>query len=135
MAKSLQLNIKMKHKILKLSMVILFFTLIGAGCQKDFSNDEVKIQLLGIWIEKEVCNDGICDSILFKDDNTIELYFPFEGWIYHLPSDDSIVFVDQTDSLYLGFNFTLKDDNELIIYNFIDRSISQEIKNITFKKK
>ncbi len=121
-------------KQLLLMMIILFTLTETVGCDNDdVKKESIEAKLLGTWIEKKPYNDGICDTLVFKEDNTVELYSPLEGWTYHLLSDSSITFSNQEKKLNQSFDFSLQND-ELVIYNFIDRSISEEIKNISFIK-
>ncbi len=128
----------MKPKKLKLLTTFLLLlplcmVLLGAGCEKD-EELKMKTQVLGEWIEQEPFTDGVCDTIVFKEDNTIELYYPIEGWAYSLPSSDTIVFTDPTRLRTQKCHFMFNNENELTIFNFWDRTITSQIKDITFKK-
>lgn len=107
--------------------------IVGIGCKKEHKNVTNSI-LIGTWIEKAPCNDGICDTIVFREDNTVGSYIPFDEWKYYISTNDSMTFYNSKKSLYLGFAIKIKNYNELTIYNFVDRSITQEIKDITFTK-
>ena len=114
-------------KIIFLFGIILFSFF---ACE-DEEIKTIEEQIIGTWIEKEPFTDGICDTIVFKENNTIGLYFPVVGWDYKIISNDSIVFINQPEFLQ-GFNFTLFGSDELIVYNFYDRTITNNVKNIPF---
>ena len=117
-------------KILLLFGVIVF---TAFSCDKDEENEPIEKQLIGTWIENFPCNGVLCDTIVFYEDNTIGLFFPFEGWSYNLQSNDSIVFINQS-GLTQGFDFKILEKNTLYIYDFDDGTIFSVIKNYKFIK-
>ncbi len=113
-------------------LVLLSFLLplfVGSGCAKEqpFENE-----LIGAWLEIDPCNDGQCDTLVFNINKTIGYYKPFIGWYYNLLSDDSIEIFRDSEQTY-KFRFSLVNKNEIIIYNFIDQSITNQAKNISFQ--
>jgi len=128
----------MKNKKLKLLTIFMLLlplcvVILGAGCEKEKDFD-TKSQLLGEWVEQEPFSDGVCDTIIFKEDNTIDLYNPIEGWTYSLPSSDTIAFTDPTRPRTQKCHFMFTNENKLTLFNFWDRTITSQIKDITFKK-
>jgi|GEM_PF-2327927 len=124
---------KIKQLTNLLLLLPLCVALLGSGCN-DEDNLETKTQLIGKWIEIEPFSDDICDTIVFKENNTIELYYPIQGWTYSLPSSDTIAFANPAKLRTKKCYFTFNSENELTIFNFYDRTITSQIKNITFEK-
>ena len=120
----------MKNLFFKLG--VLLFVLIGSGCEKE---DDINVSnLIGTWIEKAPYNDGICDTIVFRKDNSIGNYFPLEEYEYNLSTNDTLKFFNNEKSALIKCYFEMKNSNELTIYNFVDNSITKKIKNISFSK-
>jgi hypothetical protein len=103
------------------------------SCEEDKNIDSTDKQLIGSWCELEPCNDGFCDTITFNKDNTIGLYYPLEGYSYELITKDSLIITNEL-GFVMGNRFTFIETDILLIYNFIDRSITNEVKNIKFSK-
>jgi len=118
---------------MKTTWILLSFIMFLTSCQKDRSEETIKEKLIGTWIEKKPYSDGLCDTLIFNN-YSVQLYFPFDGWSYNIPTNDSIVFTNQEKTSIRGFNFILHNDSELIICNFVDRGITENIKNIIFIK-
>jgi hypothetical protein len=128
----------MKTKKIKLLARFLLLlplcaALLGAGCEKEREFDP-KNKLLGSWVEQQPCTDGICDTIVFDENGTIKLYEPIKGWTYSFPSPDTIEFTNTSKSLTKNCHFIFNDENEITIFNFYDRTITSQVKNITFTK-
>lgn len=75
----------------------------------------------GTWIEKTIYNFG--DTIVFKKNNTIELYPAFKGWKYNVISNDSILFSKKGNTQSYGFHFEISN-NELTITDFLEGELS-----------
>ena len=106
------------------------------SCQKIFLDvSELfinKNKLAGTWIEKYPEKfDGISDTLLFDGDMHVRKYFCFDGWKYFVINDTITFYLDANIETFL---ISHSDENEIVIYNFLDRSISSEIKDIHFIK-
>lgn len=100
-------------------------------------NDTSEIVFVGTtWVEKFPEKfDKIADTIQFNTNGSVGKYFLFDKWNYQIKSD-SIIFRDTTqlNKRPFAFAYTKVSSNEIIINNFIDRLISQQVKNITYIK-
>jgi hypothetical protein len=103
-----------------------------AGCDKEEGKKEEKNPLIGMWKEKTPYHDGICDTIVFNENGVIEKYFPFIGSSYVISHDNKLT-VSSNGKPTLDFEYLLRGDT-LTVFNFMDRSATQEIKNISFVK-
>ena len=115
------------NKIILISLCLALF-----GCSKN--DDHTLLQndskLVGTWIEKNPeMFDGIMDTIVFTKDALVKKHIVFDGWCYSAISD-TIVF--GKDGKEIKCAYTISNDNELTIYNFIDRLITQDVKNMQF---
>jgi hypothetical protein len=110
--------------------LILFY------CCESIENKESTIEdkIIGSWKEQPPYHDGRCDTLVFKSDSTIDKYIPLIGRRYQIISNDSLLIWNYYYNNYMGFDFVLYGDTLLKIYNFLDRSATQDEKNITFKK-
>ncbi len=124
---------KLKPLLILLLLLPLSITILGTGCEKDEITSS-KSRFIGKWVEQESFTDGICDTIIFKEDNTIELYIPIQEWTYSFPSSNTIEFVNPSSLLSRKCHFIFNRKNELTIFNFYDRTITLEIKDITFER-
>ena len=117
-------------KMINLFVAISVF-MIGFGCSKEDSEPS-KNKIAGTWIETNPeLFDGISDTIVFKDDLSVKKHFYFDGWQY-VASTNTISF--QKGDVIKRFTYSTPNENEMVIYNFIDRSITAEVKNIQFTK-
>lgn len=100
-------------------------------------NDTSEIVFVGTtWVEKFPEKfDKIADTIQFNTNGSVSKYFLFDKWHYQIKSD-SIIFRDTTqlNKRPFAFAYIKVSINEIIINNFIDRLISQQVKNITYIK-
>lgn len=123
----------MKTIRLKILFIITcLFLSVGVGCDSD---DDISIchKLIGEWVEEEpLLYDGISDTIVFTENNLVEKHFLFNGWRYEVEECETVIFTNNEDRIEKNIEFI--SDDRLVFYNFIDRSITNEIKNITFKK-
>ena len=103
------------------------------------TNNEIsyttKNKFIGTWVEKYPLQyDRISDTIVFNPDSTVSKYVNFNNWGYRL-KNDSIQFINPTQGRNYSFHFTAISDSEIVINNFIDRLVSNQVKNITYIKK
>lgn len=116
-------------------MINLFLTIsvfmMGFGCSKDEPKPS-KDKIIGTWVEKNPeLFDGISDTIIFTEESLVKKHFYFEGWSYIIFTD-TILF--QKDESIKKFPYSTANENEMIIYNFLDRSITSQVKDIQFTK-
>lgn len=117
-------------KMIKLLLTVSVFV-IGFGCTK--SNPEhSKNKIIGIWIEKNPeLFDGIPDTIILTEELLVKKHFYFDGWSYST-SSDTISF--QRNEKVKKFLYSTSHENEMVIYNFIDRTMTPSVKDIQFTK-
>ena len=116
-------------KILFLCGIIVF---TAFGCEKNEELDSNKNNLIDTWIEKSPdLYDGISDTIVFTDKFYIEKHFYFNGWKYNY-SNDSVTFSKADNNK--RFSLIFIGANEIVINNFLDRSVTSQVKNIHFIK-
>ncbi len=115
-----------------MKFIFLLLVLSAYSCENNKENENLKEKLYGMWEEIAPYNDGICDTIAFTRANTIDLYFPIGGWTYEISQKKEIIFSNLHDQTFTC-NFSL-DKDKLIIFNFIDHGLTQNVKNITFIK-
>ena len=112
-------------------LILISIFLIGVCCSKKDS-ESLKDKLVGTWVERNPeMFDGISDTLVFTDDFSVRKHFYFNGWKFNL-NNDSISFHKEGE--IKNFLFSYNNLNELIIYNFLDRSITSQVKNIYFTK-
>ncbi|HOA46504.1 MAG: hypothetical protein BWX65_00709 [Bacteroidetes bacterium ADurb.Bin057] len=119
----------MKTKLL-LAIILLF----SISCSKNEIGKEqiLKDKFIGTWVETNPdLYDGISDTIIFNEKSLVEKHFYFDGWNYTIYAD-SIFF--QKDETIKKFLYSIEKENEMVIYNFIDRLITNQVKNIQFTK-
>jgi hypothetical protein len=111
------------------------FLILFYSCES-IENKESTLEdkLIGSWKEQPPYHDGHCDTLVFKSDSTIDKYIPLIGRRYQIISNDSLLIWNTFYNKYFGFDIELYGDTLLKIYNFLDRSATQDEKNITFKK-
>ena len=104
------------------------------SCNKN-STEEVDPQTInGIWVEKFPKDfDGISDTIQFNSDKTISKHFYFKNWKYEAKNDSLLLSNDLTNKIYF-FRLQVISNNEIVINNFIDRSLATVVKNINYIK-
>lgn len=118
----------MKSTMFYLS-VIMFLIVCGTSCQKEKSGI---FNISGVWVEKSPEKfDGISDTIVFMNDLSVKKHFLFNNWQYVI-YNDTILF--RQGDMRMKFHFSSINSNEIVIYNFIDRSITTQIKDIYFIK-
>lgn len=105
--------------------------MIGFGCSKEDSEPS-KSKIVGTWIETNPeLFDGISDTIVFKDDLSVKKHFYYDGWQY-VASTNTISF--KKGDVINRFSYSVANANEMVIYNFIDRSVTAVVKDIHFTK-
>ena len=115
------------NKIILISLCLVLFSCSKNDDDTPLENDS---KLVGTWIEKyPEMFDGIMDTIVFTKDALVNKHIIFDGWCYSATSD-TIVF--GKDGKEIKCAYTISNDNELTIYNFIDRLITQDVKNMQF---
>ena len=114
--------------------ISVFMTCLGCTkVEPEQSKDEPsKDKMTGTWIEKNPeLFDGLADTIVFTEDLLVRKHFYFNGWKYST-STDTISF--QKGVIIKNFKYYTENENEMIIYNFLDRSLTSQVKNIQFTK-
>lgn len=131
-------------KNLKVFSLLLFISIGIMACSKEAETKNftaTEKQLLGNWVEKEPYNkdgqyyggdDGTSDTLIFANNNKVELYFPLQGWGYKVIGEETILFTNKQTKEEKKFVYSIDENGELTIYNFVDRSITARVKNITF---
>ncbi len=117
-------------EIKKDSCTVVYLSLIPSGSNLPES------RLTGTWAEKfPELWDGISDTIVFTDDFKVEKHFTLDGWNYNIMSDSTIIFQNESYRFKVsGHELKFIDDEEIIIGNFFQRSISAVVKDIHFIK-
>jgi hypothetical protein len=113
-------------------LFFIYFFLISCDGQKDISQSD---QLTGTWIEIAPYSDGIRDTLRFTQDKLIELYTPLQGYKFDLTQQNRLSIYSTT--IKYDFSILLSENGgkeQLEIYNFIDRTLTDNVKNITFVK-
>lgn len=134
----------MKTKFLNLSaVVIVVAALLSIGffsaCEEkeDSTKREKnnKEKIIGSWTEKypSMYDDGIKDTITFLN-GKIKSTACFDGWEYDLLNDSIILFKNQIESSSHQFKYSFLNNNEIVFYNYINRSLTQEVKDIQYIK-
>ena len=116
--------------IINLIFICLF--LVSCDGQKDISQSD---QLTGTWIEIAPYSDGIRDTLRFTQDKLFELYTPLQGYKFDLTQQNRLSIYSTT--IKYDFSILLSKNGgkeQLEIYNFIDRSFTANVKNISFIK-
>jgi len=116
----------------KFIYLFLIYFLISCDGQKDTYQSD---QLTGTWIEIAPYSDGICDTLRFTQDKLIELYTPLQGYKFDLIQQNKLSIY--STSIKYDFSILLSENGgkeQLEIYNFIDRSLTENVKNIKFVK-
>jgi hypothetical protein len=119
-------------KTRKTLIALMLLGLIGINACEDDKDVSQFNQLIGTWVEKAPYTDGICDTLRFTATKTIELYTPLQGYKFDLVQKNKISIYNSVNSN--EFFFTLTENEELEIFNFIDRTVTENVKNITFVK-
>lgn len=113
------------------NFLLIGFFMIMLCCSKKVA-EYSKDKLVGTWVEKNPeMFDGISDTLVFTDDLTVKKHFYFNGWKYTI-SNDTITF--KKENVTKSFSFLCITGNEIVFYNFIDRSITSQVKDIYFTK-
>lgn len=124
-------------------IISVCFFLISGSCNEEFKEKEGEFQeelfdsnvpqfIIGTWIEKNPeLFDGVSDTLEFGDDNIIYKYFLFKNSSYSFKNDT--LYID-TGTLQFLFHVSVISNEEIIINGFLDRLITENVKNIPFIK-
>lgn len=105
--------------------------LIWIGCTNE-DDGPSKSKLIGTWIEKYPEKfDGISDTLVFGEDSTVQKHFYFKGSKYSV-HDDTIAFL-KAGRLW-QFHFEYTNTYEMLIYNFLEQTVSEQSKDVYFTK-
>jgi hypothetical protein len=113
-------------------LIFVCFFLISCDEQNEISQLD---RLTGTWIETAPYSDGICDTLRFTQNKLIELYTPLQGYQFDLTQQNRLIIYNS--AIKHDFAILLSENGkkeQLKIYNFIDRSLTDNVKNITFIK-
>ena len=108
------------------------FLLIASNCSKECIEGEQVFdnKLVGTWIEKyPEMFDGIMDTIVFTKYGLVKKHIVFDGWCYSAISN-TIIF--GKDGKEIKCAYSISNDDELTIYNFIDRLETTDVKDMQF---
>lgn len=93
-----------------------------------FANNEQK--LMGTWVEKYPEKyDGISDTLSFDKNMNVSRHFYFAGWKYRV-NNDTLTLYSETRTYVRKFTFTT--DRELYFPDFLQRTITNELKPTCF---
>jgi hypothetical protein len=115
-----------------INLILVCFFLVSCDDQKDISQSNL---LTGTWIEVAPYSDGTRDTLRFTQDKLIELYTPLQGYKFDLTQQSRLTIY--STSIKYDFSISLSENGgkeQLEIYNFIDRSFTANVKNISFIK-
>ncbi|MBO4602087.1 MAG: hypothetical protein J5651_02880 [Salinivirgaceae bacterium] len=117
---------------MKIQLLLFPFLFLALSCAKDETaeNTVVNNNLIGTWREKNPeLFDGISDTIVFTSELLVQKHIIFDGWRYSATSDTIFFHKDGNE---IKCAYTISNRKEMTIYNFIDRLITQDVKNIQF---
>lgn len=124
---------------LPLLALFLTFTLLS-GCEEEKEDPlaELKATLIGTWqvIPTDEYKPYLDYNTIieFKTDHTIGLYEPFIDATYNLITEKSLYIKWKDNTGGYVYEISFNEDQTITIYNFEDNSVTEVIKNITFKK-
>jgi hypothetical protein len=105
-----------------LSLLTFIVVLSSCSCNKAELNQSVL--LVGTWVEKYPEKwDGISDTLEFKSNLTVDKHFYFRNWVYKI-ENSNLIFTSPDGTKQKSFTITITNENEIIINNFLDRSIT-----------
>ncbi|HUH74847.1 MAG TPA: hypothetical protein VLZ75_10655 [Chitinophagales bacterium] len=91
-------------------------------------------KIMGTWVETyPELFDGKSDTIVFKDDFTIEKHLFYDGWEYSI-SKDTIFFFNTERNLKFRHFYFIENEHEMMIYNFMQSTVNHLEKNTPFTK-
>ena len=115
-------------------LLAICFVIIGLGCSKKDMPEYPKNKIIGTWIEKyPELHDGVSDTITFSIYGFAKDHFYFRGWEYCV-YNDTISFQRNDTIIKYMYSYAENNEKEIIIYNFLDRSITCVVKDIEFVK-
>jgi hypothetical protein len=115
-------------KIYIIILLLSVFFLITCNKKEEIINSG---GIIGAWEEKMPYVDGICDTIVFTNDNRVEYYRPLEGFTYTVFNDTIHFFTN--DRMPLKCQFLLEEET-LTIFKFIPNSDAPVFSDISFTK-
>ena len=86
--------------------------------------------LVGLWYSQEPYI-GLVPYIEFTADNRFLHHFLFENWNYNLICD-TLILTNPVNNQKSKFMLSFVNENEIIIYNFLNGIITADVKNIHF---
>ena len=114
----------------KIILISLCFVLFSCSKNDDVTLLENDNKLVGTWIEKNPeLFDGIMDTIVFTKYGLVKKHIVFDGWCYSAISN-TIIF--GKDGKEIKCAYSISNDDELTIYNFIDRLETTDVKDMQF---
>lgn len=122
----------------------VFAGLTFFACNDDDEKEERKLSYTenllkgSSWAEfyDETLDDRILDTIWFKKDGTVQDKTGiFSNNRYNIVNDSVISFINDSCTYKFRFSIIQNDNNyEITFYNFINNSLTEVVKNITYKK-
>lgn len=113
--------------------------LIGVCMSCTEKEDELAVlkrYLVGVWETVPAATSSTKSlTIHFQPDRTVEDYFFLTGNFYYLVSPTELAFIPQDSMKGSVYKISFNPDGTITIYNFVNGTVTCEIKNITFKKK
>lgn len=124
--------------------MVVFAGLTFFACNDDDEKEERKLSYTenllkgSSWAEfyDETLDDRILDTIWFKKDGTVQDKTGiFSNNRYNIVNDSVISFINDSCTYKFRFSIIQNDNNyEITFYNFINNSLTEVVKNITYKK-
>lgn len=112
-------------------LVVCSYFLIWFGCSNEDA-EPAKNKLIGTWIEKyPEMFDGMSDTLVFTEDSIVKKHFFFKDWKYSF-HNDTIYF--QKAEKIRRYPIKFETDYEIIIYNFLEHSVSEQSYDVYFIK-
>ena len=122
-------TLRFKH----LLILICGFMSLASSCDKDEDDITICHKLTGEWVEEDpLLYDGISDTIVFTANNLVKKHVFFNGWKYEVKKCTTITFTHLEDKYEKKIEFI--SDDRIVFYNFIDRLLTNEVKDIKFIK-
>lgn len=129
--------VKKKYRTICRWLAGILLVSMCMGCSE--KEDELlvlKRYLVGGWEvvpTAEYRTEGL--TIEFKPDRTLGEYFFLTGEFYYLVSPTEIAFIPQDSMRGRVYKISFNTDGTITLYNFVDGTVTSEIKNMTFKKR
>lgn len=115
-------------RITKIIFLLFNLLLLCCGCNE---NEDGQIDC-EVWVEMYPEQfDGVSDTIVFGRDHLVYKHFYFNGWNYS-KTIDSLIFTN--GSIVKKYSFCAIGVDEIVINNFIDRTLNNQVKDIFFRR-